>query len=325
MPSNASPEATPTAGCPCCGRRDFRHWISVPDWFFGGASKYDLLRCPACSHVWLGNPPKAEEWSRYYDAAFHSAVAHSGETSPSRWRFHLRLISKYKVGGTVLDIGCSSGAFLGYLKGGPWKLHGIEPCQTAAERARATTGAEVFAGDVLEANLPLENFDVITCMDVLEHLLQPREVLRNVRKWLKPRGIFYVFVPNIMSWEARLFRSHWFGLYLPRHVHHFSTMSLATLASSVGLRPLRMTTPPGSALEEDAQILLYDLARRAGLKREPLDLTVKPSLAWKVVRKGLRLTVELLYDMVTSGFGAAGAIQAVFKKDAQLDKSEGIS
>jgi SAM-dependent methyltransferase len=235
----------------------------------------------------------------------------------------MRVISRYKAGGSVLDIGCSSGAFLGHLKGGPWKLHGIEAGQIAAETARARTGAEVFAGDVLEANLRPDEFDVITCMDVLEHLYEPREVLRNIHKWLKPDGIFYVFVPNIMSWEARIFRSYWYGLYLPRHVHHYSTRSLAELATSVGLCPLHMSTPPGSALEEDVRILFFDLAWRAGVRRGPLDLTAKASLPWRVVRKGLRLTVEPLYGMVASGFGAAGAIQAVFKKDAQLKESEG--
>ena len=323
MPANGNPGAMANGGCPCCGGNHFTHWMSVPDRFFGGACSYDLLHCPACSHVWLGNPPTPEEWSRYYDPTFHSSVAHAGETSPNRWRFHMRVISRYKAGGSVLDIGCSSGAFLGHLKGGPWKLHGIEAGQIAAETARARTGAEVFAGDVLEANLRPDEFDVITCMDVLEHLYEPREVLRNIHKWLKPDGIFYVFVPNIMSWEARIFRSYWYGLYLPRHVHHYSTRSLAELATSVGLCPLHMSTPPGSALEEDVRILFFDLAWRAGVRRGPLDLTAKASLPWRVVRKGLRLTVEPLYGMVASGFGAAGAIQAVFKKDAQLKESEG--
>jgi SAM-dependent methyltransferase len=225
----------------------------------------------------------------------------------------------------VLDIGCSSGAFLGYLKGGPWKVHGIEANQATAERARARTGAEVFAGDVLDASFPPDEFDVITCMDVLEHLYEPREVLRKVHNWLKPGGVFYVFVPNIMSWEARIFRSCWFGLYLPRHIHLFSTRSLTKLADSVGLCPLRMITPPGSALEQDTRIVIDDLARRAGLRRGPLDLNGEANLPWKVLRKGLRLTVEPLYDMIASRFGAAGAIQAVFKKGTQPKELKGIS
>jgi len=295
--------------------------MSVPDRSQSGASGYELLQCPTCSHVWLGNRPTPEEMSHYYGAKYHSEVGHSGETSPKRWKWHLRVISKYKAAGSVLDIGCSSGGFLGYLKGGPWKLHGIEASPPTAERARATTGAEVFAGDVLGANFPSESFDLITCMDVLEHLYEPREVLRNVCKWLKPGGIFYVFVPNILSYEARIFQSFWYGLDLPRHVHHFTPKSLAHVATSAGLRQVRMVTPAGCYLEESAWILVDDLARRAGLRRPSWDLIAKPGIAGRVVRKGLRLSVEALFGVVASTFGAASSIQAVFGKDAGPDSA----
>jgi len=153
-------------------------------------------------------------------------------------------------------------------------------------------------------------------MDVLEHLYEPRKVLQKVCNWLKPRGIFYVFVPNILSWEARIFRSYWYGLDLPRHVHHFTPKSLAHLATSAGLRQVRMVTPAGCYLEESAWLLFDDPASRAGVRRAPLDLTSEPRIAWRVVRKGLRLSVEALFSTVASRCGVAGSIQAVFGKDA---------
>jgi len=315
MRSSGNPGTIPNKGCPCCGEYRFRHWMRVPARSQSGARSYDLLQCPSCSQVWLGDPPTPEEMSHYYTAEYHRAVGHSGETSPKRWNRHLRVISKYKVAGSVLDIGCSSGGFLGYLKSGPWKLHGIEASLPTAERARATTGADVFAGDVLDAVFPPGNFDVITCMDVLEHLYEPREVLRKVCKWLKPGGIFYVFVPNVMSWEARIFRSYWYGLDLPRHLHHFSANSLAALATSVGLRQVHMGTPPVCFLEESTQVLFDDLARRAGLRQAPLDLTTKPGMAWRVVRKGLRISIEPLYSMVAARCVAAACVQGVFERD----------
>jgi hypothetical protein len=175
---------------------------------------------------------------------------------------------------------------------------------------------------VLDAIFPTDNFDVITCTDVLEHLYEPREVLRNVCKWLKPGGIFYVFVPNIISWEARIFRSYWYGLDLPRHVHHFTAKSLEHLATSVGLRQVRMVTPAGCYLEESTWILFDDLVRRAGVRRAPLDMTAEPGIAWRVVRKGLRLSVEALYSMIASRCGAAASLQAVFQKDTGPDSAQ---
>jgi SAM-dependent methyltransferase len=315
MISGVDKRAMPSRGCPCCGECSFAHWMQVPERSQSGAGCYDLLRCPSCLHIWLGNRPTPEEMSYYYGANYHRAICHAGETSAKRWKRQLQVISKYKAGGCILDLGCSSGAFLGYLKGGPWELHGIEASLPTAERARAMTGADVFAGDVEDATFSPNSFDVITCSDVLEHLYDPSKVFRRVRNWLKPGGIFYVFVPNINSWEARIFRSYWYGLDLPRHLHHYSAESLTGLATSVGLRRVRMITPAGRYVEQSAWILLDDLARRVGVSWTPSALTVELGIPWKVLRKAQRLSVGVLYSTIASCCGAAPSLQAVFQKD----------
>jgi SAM-dependent methyltransferase len=322
MLSKFAASVVPIWVCPCCGESASTQWMWVPDRSHSGGHGYDLRYCCSCSHIWLGNRPTPQEMDHYYTDQYHRNVGHAGETSPKRWRRHLKVISKYKIGGSVLDIGCSSGGFLGYLKAGPWKLHGIEASVPTAERARTRTGAEVFAGDVLNANFASGSFDVITCTDVLEHLYEPREVLQNVSKWLKPGGIFYVFVPNIMSLESRIFRSYWYGLDLPRHLHHYTSKSLSSLATSVGLRRVRMVTPSGCYLEESTRIWFDDLARRAGVRRAPMDWTDKPGIVWRIVRKGLRLSVEELYSRVSEGFGIAPSLQAVFQKDAEHESAQ---
>jgi len=288
--------------------------MRVSDRSQDGTDVYELLRCPSCSHTWLGNPPAPEELGEFYGPDYHQAVGSTGEAGLKRWSRQLKVIAEFKSGGSILDIGCSSGGLLACLKDGPWRLHGIEASKSTAERARALTGAEIFAGDVADADFPPNSFDLITCSDVLEHLYNPRDVLRSVSKWLKPGGIFYVFVPNIMSWEARLFRGSWYGLDLPRHLHHFSARSLAHLASSAGLSQLQLVTPPGCYVEQSTAMLVDHLARKAGLNRPPLNLSARPNIAWRVVRKGLRLTVELLYSRVASACDAAPSLQAVYQK-----------
>jgi len=315
--SSVSEQAIANKACPCCCDNNFKHWMQVPERSEPGPTHYDLLRCPACLHTWLDHPPTPQQMGYYYSDKYHRAIGHAGETSPKRWKRQLQVIEQYRTGGRVLDIGCSSGGFLGYLKGGPWELYGIEASGPTAERARSVTGAEVFAGDVLDAEFPPNWFDVITCSDVMEHLYDPGAVFQSVSHWLKPGGIFYVFVPNIMSWEARAFGSYWSGLDLPRHLHHYSTKSLARFAATAGLRQVRMVTPPGCYLEPSAAILLHQFVRKAGMTPKPLDVTAKPGLTWRIVRKGMRLTVEALYSVVASAWGAAPSLQAVFQKDAE--------
>jgi SAM-dependent methyltransferase len=334
MNLNTDKEILSSTNCVCCGGSVSMPWMTVPDrvtpWIQHTdqlkeeADSYDLLRCSSCLHVWLDNRPTPERMSYYYGPQYHQAIGSSGEASPERWTRQLQIISKYKTGGDILDVGCSSGGFLSSLKGGPWKLYGIEASLPTAERARSLTGADVFAGDVADARFPPNSFDVVTCSDVLEHLYEPREIFQKISNWLKPGGVFYVFVPNIMSWEAQMFRSYWWGLDLPRHLHHFSVGSLTTLAKSVGLCPVRMVTPRGSYLEHSTSLLLDGLLRKAGVKRAaPLNLNGEAGIGWKVARKGIRLSIEALYSTVASTCGAGPSVQAIFQKSDKLNLAAG--
>lgn len=300
-------------GCPCCNAGSATLWMKAPAPGEDEA-RYSLLRCSACSHVWLADPPSPSELSYYYDPAYHQAVGNSGAHDPKRWGRQLAVISRYKTAGSILDIGCSSGGFLAFLKGRGWTLAGIEASEATAEKARLATGGRIFAGDVVNADFAENSFDVVTCSDVLEHLYDPRAVFNLVQKWLKPGGAFYLFVPNIRSWEARAFGSSWIGLDLPRHLHHYSVDSLRTLGDFAGLSLVRMVTPPGCYIESSLSIWLNSLLRRAGVRNPSIDLSGRLWFGWRVVRKVIRLTLESAYARAASLCRAAPSLQAVLQK-----------
>ena len=299
--------------CPCCDGCSSVLWMRVPGQP-PSSTDFELIRCTSCSHTWISNPPDPEQLSRYYSPEYHQAVEHSGVNDKKRWGRQLNILSLYKAKGDILDIGCSAGGFLTYLKDGPWKLYGIEASADTAEKARAATGGDIFAGDVLKADFAPQSFDVITCSDVLEHLYEPREVFRIVHQWLKPGGIFYVFVPNIMSWEARAFRSRWYGLDPPRHLHHYSILSLKALSSSADLAMVRVVTPEGCYLEQSISLLMNDVLAKAGVTHPNINLSGPAWIGWRVVRKVIRISVEALYSRIASHCGSAPSIQAVFMK-----------
>jgi SAM-dependent methyltransferase len=204
---------------------------------------------------------------------------------------------------------------LEFLKGEPWKLHGIEVSAECAKVAEEKSGAQVFVGDVLDAPFPPESFDVITCFDVLEHLYEPRKVMAKVMEWLKPGGIFYVLVPNIHSAEARIFGSYWCGLELPRHLFHYSPASLRYLANSVGLHEISLLTRRNAAVGVNFRYLLDDIFRSLGIPRTPHAYLGPPSLPWRVGRKFVRLTVLKFLLALAPLAGAGESIHAFFRKD----------
>jgi 2-polyprenyl-3-methyl-5-hydroxy-6-metoxy-1,4-benzoquinol methylase len=306
------------AACPICGGEQIRESLVAPDRFHLRKQMYRLLRCQSCSGVWLASPPRPLEMWQHYTEDYHKAIVTAGEgAATSRWKPQVKLISQHKSGGAILDIGCSSGGFLSTMKSPAWKLYGIEMEESTAERARATTGAEVFVGDAVDAPFAPASFDVITCFDVLEHVYSPRQFLTKVLHWLKPGGIFYSMMPNIDSWEARVFGTHWFGLELPRHLSHFSPRSLRYLMRELGFEEVCLKTPAVSYMERSANYVYSSLLEQMGYTPTPQAKPKAPSLPARVVRKGVRVALVAPLAQMASLAGAGPCMEVVFSKPHQ--------
>lgn len=304
------------APCPVCGQTGAQPWLRAPDRFHGRQQNYTLARCPACSIVWLNNPPRPDEMHLHYTDAYDRLISAAGEFSPERWRDRNQALALHKQTGTLLDLGCSSGSFLDSLDSKSWDRYGIEMSAESAKKARAKSGASVLVGDVLDAEFPPESFDVITCFDVFEHLYEPRRVMVRVADWLKPGGIFYVLVPNVDSAEARVFGSYWHGLELPRHLFHYSPASLRFLAESAGLREVSLETRRNPAVGTSLRYFWDDVFRAAGVRRTPVAYQAEASLPWRAARKVVRLTALRGLLALAPLVGGGESIHAVFGKPA---------
>jgi SAM-dependent methyltransferase len=311
----ASPRSHVSELCPICGQAGAAEWLRAPDRFHGRQEKYTLVRCSACSLVWLSDPPKPEEMHVHYTDAYHKLISAAGENSPHRWRDRKAALAPHKRSGALLDLGCSSGSFLESMKDEPWKLYGVEMSADSARTAEARSGARVFVGDIPDAPFAPESFDVITCLDVLEHVYEPRRVMARVGEWLKPGGIFYVLVPNIDSAEARVFGSHWHGLEMPRHLSHFSPASLGNLAKSVGLQEVSLQTHRNPAVGTSLRYVWDDFFRALGIQRTPVAYRGEASLPWRAARKLVRLTVLRGLLAMAPLVGGGESIHAIFRKE----------
>lgn len=303
-----------SSACPICGAAGPREWLRAPDRLHGRHERYRLVRCPACTLVWLSNPPKPENMHLHYTEAYHRLISAGGENTPQRWKDRKDTLVQYKQSGTLLDLGCSSGSFLAFMRADTWKLYGVEMSAAEARTAELRSGAHIFVGDVPDAPFAPEMFDVITCFDVLEHLYEPHRVIRCVSKWLKPGGIFYVLVPNINSAEARVFGSYWHGLELPRHLFHYSPASLKFLAQSAGLQPVCIETRRNAAVGTSLRYIWDDLFCALGLHRTPVAYDGKASLPWRAARKLVRMTALRAALAMAPLAGGGESIHAVFRK-----------
>jgi SAM-dependent methyltransferase len=325
--THSRPMAEDSSKCPLCSGGQVVHFMTAPDRFHWRREQYNLMRCSTCSYVWLAGPPKPEEMSVHYSEEYHRAIMAAGENSArSRWQRQRDVIARHKKGGAILDIGCSSGAFLGTMRGESWKLYGIEWEASTAEKAKAATGAEVFVGEALDAPFLAESFDVITGFDLLEHVYHPRQFLAKVLEWLKPGGIAYFGLPNIDSWEARMLGTYWYGLELPRHLSFFSPRSLRHALTSLGFQEISLFTPPTAYVEDSASYICSGVLQKIGISPLPMSKRGPRSIPFRAVRKALRLSLVVPYSQIASMAGAGPSMEAVFRKPAShADHATGVS
>jgi ubiquinone/menaquinone biosynthesis C-methylase UbiE len=125
---------------------------------------------------------------------------------------------------------------------GTW-IAGCDISDVALSRAKSLDAC--FRVDLNHECLPVapESVDLVTMSEVLEHLVDPSQVLMDVRRVLVPGGCVVATVPNFAFWRFRL--QALCGKVPPvtaddRHFHSFSAGSLARLLAAAGFRVVRM-------------------------------------------------------------------------------------
>jgi 2-polyprenyl-3-methyl-5-hydroxy-6-metoxy-1,4-benzoquinol methylase len=144
----------------------------------------------------------------------------------------------------LLDVGCSSGAFLHSALRLGFSAEGVEPSADAAQTARAA-GLKVFTGYLEQAQFPDASFDAITLIEIVEHLRDARSLLQECARILKPGGVVLVTTPNAHSWTARAMGARWAGFSLNDmggHISFFNPHSIGLLATRCGLQTHHIET-----------------------------------------------------------------------------------
>ncbi|HEX2914875.1 MAG TPA: class I SAM-dependent methyltransferase [Chloroflexia bacterium] len=196
----------------------------------------------------------------------------------------------------LLDMGCGTGTYLATLRSYWQELYGVEVDEEAAQQAKYLEGLKIHTGDLLSAKFPSNFFDVVVMWHVLEHIANQAEVLLEINRILKPDGYLIIMVPNIASFEFKLFGINWKGLDLPRHLYHFSPTSLKGVLSQTGFKTSRITTQIEPVILEASIRNVFNLERpKAGTG------------IWKIIRLLLFGFSFLLSQLNTSGIIVAYA------------------
>lgn len=164
------------------------------------------------------------------------------ETMKLRARYFLSLLPDWVGKPKILDVGCAEGRLLhAFLEYG-CECWGIEHPLYPTRRFLSNDRIVYLQDDLQNIDFDKGTFDMIILWHVLEHMDDPLFAMQRLCKWLTPKGVMIVAVPNFSSMEARAFKQSWFHLDIPWHKYHFNERSLAYLMEKCHLRVIRSSS-----------------------------------------------------------------------------------
>jgi len=227
--------------CPGCGNKNIVNEGKIP--FFGikmfgknplsgNICPGDLMWCPVCDLRYRYPYPDQDVLSGFY-RDLKEDVWKWTSIKPL-WKEITKIVQSGIEGDTILDVGCFCGDFLDYLDG-DWHKLGIEPSMAAGKKAEER-GITLIGSTVDDVKGVSGTVDVITLLDVLEHIKKPFDALSKLKRLLSPRGYFILFTGATNTLAYRIFKRHYWYYSLPEHGSFFSLKWFRWAAIKLGMK-----------------------------------------------------------------------------------------
>ena len=229
----------PSRACPACASSKARK--------IGTKNELEIVSCMQCRSIYC-------PYSPWYDSEMYYGdyYTHHGIDEPPLVAKRLTEItadfSRYRQTNRLLDVGCGAGSLLQAARDNGWDAQGIDVSVSAVSHSR-NLGFEVFHGELNEAQLAKAQFDVITAVEILEHLFDPATVVNEIHRLLRPGGLFWLTTPNCRSLSARVMGLGWRVVSPPEHLQLFSIEGLRMLLLRTGFTEVQLKTSGGNPIE----------------------------------------------------------------------------
>jgi len=264
--------------CPMCGSNTYKVYIKdAKELYNGFGDKFDVVQCNKCEFIYTNPRPTRETISYFYpdSAGYYQPQATLTKrkndlksrllNSILKHKYHYPLetnipkfialllgtlfkhkldcthIPPYKKNGVLLDIGCSWGNYLKKMSNLDWQVYGTEinskACQFTENELNINN---IYNGFFEDFSWDDKFFDVVHMSMVLEHLYEPKLILKKIHSCLKTDGLLIFSVPDISGFEAQLYKQHCYTLQVPQHLNHFSSKSIRNFLSENGFQIIQI-------------------------------------------------------------------------------------
>lgn len=231
--------------CPVCGSSSIKPVLSVKDHTVSG-NNFSVWQCDDCTLRFTQDAPGIDSIGEFYKSEHY--ISHTNTSRglinqlyqlvrKKTLRQKRRLICNVtgRNRGTLLDVGSGTGSFVKKMTQNGWQVIGLEPDADARRIAKEQFNCELRNTDEL-FKLPMDSFDAISLWHVLEHVHDLHGYMRRLKLLLKKNGRLVIAVPNYTSFDASIYEEFWAGYDVPRHLYHFSPLSIEILMEQMEMQ-----------------------------------------------------------------------------------------
>lgn len=198
-----------------------------------------LLQCKSCDFVFCSGIPTTEELIRHYNTyPRHDSIS---PITIKRYKELISSFSSFRKTGNWIDVGCGNGHLLSVAAECQWNTYGTEFTDDAVEICRKKN-IRMHQGVLDPSNYPPGSFDVVTFIEVLEHINNPREELQKFHQLLRPGGVLYMTTPNFNSLSRRMLKEKWNIIEYPEHLAYYTPKTIDQLLRAEGFQKVSLIT-----------------------------------------------------------------------------------
>ncbi len=233
------------SSCPLCGSSAISEVLQVKDQTVSGEF-FPVWYCNDCTVRFTQEVPDEDAIGAYYQSSNY--ISHSDTKKGFvNWLYHrvrqFTLGNKRKLvarctgmtKGSLLDVGCGTGAFIHTMQAAGWSVTGLEPDANA--RQKAIELYNIHPQEVSDLfTLPAESYNAITLWHVMEHVHRQHEYAAQLYQLLAPGGRLFIAVPNYTSADAAYYKENWAAYDVPRHLIHYSPRAMQQLMEKSGFK-----------------------------------------------------------------------------------------
>ena len=227
--------------CGSCDQEVVYHFNELPEHKRIGPPK-NIVKCQKCDLVFCSPRNEKETMLKIYENTYWHEYAISVKELPITERINdflkisderVSYIQKIKNKGSLLDVGCSMGFLVHSATQQGYNAFGIDlnhrDIQAGNEKFQINL-KKAFLKDIVK-----DDYDIITSYNVIEHVSDPKQMLKEMKKRLKKDGIIVIGTHDIESNSHKNERENWKHIIPTEHMYYFSINTLDKLCNTIGL------------------------------------------------------------------------------------------